>query len=40
MLKNKAEIDGYLFNRTVFCLMKLISYLIETHEQNKKQRGN
>lgn len=37
MLKIKAEIDGHFFKRTVLCLRKLISYLIETHHQNKKQ---
>lgn len=37
MLKIKAEIDGHFFKRTVLCLMKLISYLTETHHQNKKQ---
>ena len=36
MLKIKAEIDGHFFKRTVLCLMKLISYLTETHHQNKK----
>lgn len=37
MLKIKAEIDGHFFKRTVLSLMKLISYLTETHHQNKKQ---